>query len=103
MAELHSRTYAEATEENPQTFGVNAYRDGRRWETTCDGMPTLTGCSSSISHSRKYTVFNDQRKPSGWLICYAKDEAGKPDKRLVLAFCPRCADVVEQQARADHG
>lgn len=103
MPELFARTYAEATESHPQAFGVNAYRHGRLWETTCDGMPTGMGCSASISHSRKYTVFNDQRKPSGWLICYGKDDDGKPDKKLVLAFCPRCADVVEQQAQARHG
>ena len=90
-------TYEEATEENPHRFGVNAYRHDRMWETNCDGMPTLAGCSGQITHSRPYTRFNMQRKPSGWLLCYGRDENGKPDRKLVLAFCPSCADVVEAQ------
>lgn len=91
--------YEKATEENPHRFGVNASRNDQMWETHCDGVPTLAGCSELITHSVPYTRFTLRRKPSGWLICYGKDECGKPDRKIVLAFCPTCADIVEAQER----
>ena len=101
---LSPSRYEDATEENPFRDGVNAVHYDRElkcpgWETYCDGMPSYSGCGRNIEHARPYTRFGWKRKPSGWLLIYGADDDGTDDKRIVLAFCPSCAEVVEQQRR----
>ena len=100
--ELSPRIYENSTEDNPQRFGVNAFHHAKGygrpgWETICDGVPTPMGCANYIEHTRPYTKFGRKRKASGWLLTYGKNDDGTDDRRIVLAFCPRCADVVEEQ------
>lgn len=97
--------YENATEDNPHRFGLNSRRNPSRsgpgmWETTCDGIPTLMGCGNYIEHSVPFVKASRKRKPSGWLIIHGRDDDDiGDDKRIVLAFCPKCADVVEEQER----
>lgn len=93
---LAPSTYTDASEENPLRFGVNAEHYGY-WYTNCDGMPTAMGCGSVIKTSRPYTKFSRKPKASGWLVCYAEDEHGAEDRKIVLAFCPTCTQVVLKQ------
>ena len=88
------RQYGDATEDNPLTFGLNSERWNGRWTTRCDGMPTMLGCGEEIETSVPYSRPSEKLKPSGWLICYGKDWDGTSDRKIVLAFCPSCAEHV---------
>ncbi len=88
--------YADATDSNPLTFGLNCDRYDRMWVTRCDGMPTMMGCGSEIVTSRPYTTPSAKPKPSGWIVMYGKNDDGSDDHRIVLAFCPSCAAVVRR-------
>jgi hypothetical protein len=62
------------------------------WRYQCDGMPSLAGCHSEIVVPRRYVRFGI--KPSGWWVTWGEDEDWKPDKDLVLTFCPRCTAII---------
>lgn len=90
--------YVDATEDNPLTFGINCERYGQNWVTRCDGMPSMFGCGSEIVTPTPYRGRPSSRpKRSGWLICYGEDDDGSDDHRIVLAFCPRCAEVMRRR------
>lgn len=90
--------YVHATEDNPLTFGINCDRYGRDWVTRCDGMPSMFGCGSEIVTPTPYRGHpSGKPKRSGWLVCYGEDDDGSDDHRIVLAFCPRCAEVMRRR------
>lgn len=83
--------------------------EGSGWEFTCDGMPTMMGCGAAVYVPRRWSKVGP--KSSGWLVTYGKapkpefgesasvDEPEKwqDDRDVVLAYCPSCRIVVEQQ------
>lgn len=71
------------------------------YEYRCDGMPSLMGCGSDITVTRRWDRAGV--KKSGWLVCYGLNEDDTPDTDVVLTFCPRCAQVVMKQQPADRG
>lgn len=66
------------------------------YEYICDGMPTPMGCGNDITVPRAWVRVGV--KKSGWLVCYGLEDDGQPDLDVVLTFCPRCAEVVTDQA-----
>lgn len=94
---MSASAYDDATVENPLTFGLNVERDGKRWLTYCDGMPSYTGCGSVLRTNKP--VAYSRHTVRGWLICFGSNDDGSDDTMAVLAFCPRCAAVVRSQAR----
>lgn len=73
------------------------------YEYVCDGMPSLMGCGSRVTVSRKWSKVGV--KKSGWLVTYGQcfpdeiaDDKHGNDLDVVLTFCPSCAAVVKQQA-----
>jgi hypothetical protein len=49
-------------------------------------------------------MIREGRKKSGWLVTHSVDDDGAPDEpRMLLFFCPSCAEIViEQAAKAGH-
>jgi hypothetical protein len=89
-------------------FGHGPPRGG--WLYHCDGMPTMTGCGSTVVVPRRWSRVG-VKKNSGWYVCYGMEpkpgtpgefddpEQWKEDEDVVLTFCPSCAKVVKDQER----
>lgn len=81
------------------------------YQYDCDGLPTPMGCGGQIVVPRKWTRPGVKKK-SGWLVTFGLEpkrgslgrvdvpEDWESDEDVVLTYCPRCREVVEQQEAA---
>ena len=93
-----------ATDQHP------SYLPDREQETTAhliDAMPALIreawltiGAPNPTGRMGRATPGPGPRVPAElWTMDALRADDGTDDKRIVLAFCPSCAEVVEQQRR----
>lgn len=99
---------AEARRNGWRGFDGLAEKVDGGWEYRCDGMPSMFGCGSTLTVTRRWSKVGT--KKSGWLVCYGQEpkpgarghfdnpDEWEDDHDVVLTFCPLCADVVKQQA-----
>lgn len=90
-----------------RSFGKRV--EGHGWEFTCDGMPTMMGCGAQVYVTRRWSKVGS--KSSGWLVTHGMEpkpqygesasmdepEKWQTDFDVVLAYCPSCRVVVEEQ------